>query len=818
MKDKRKILLGTKDVYPQVNKDLYINLEISNSADELQKEIINNDFNLREQLNKERRQSLKFCLYGTFDSMYSDLDNLELSIKTNHEDLMYVPRIESGANASLKQVVVTKNLSFESGLSKNMFKKNKSSFCFMFELSPGIKNYGDTKALILSINNSKRKVYSILEIPFLFFDSDKNLVEFGTDTVDIDLNGNEQVISNDYPFLYDTHWIKKEFKIPRPLRISFSRTEESDVNNLTVNETGGVVNFVVSLDYPSLYGIEEAEVFIQETDAVNNPNKDFNFNPQKISWEKGEQYKNVSIELIDDLYAESDEKLIFGLRDVKYADKSKNKTFELIIQNDDIPSPIGFASTTGEMVSSDGVFKTIITTSNAIKVPSQSIDLVLDDENSDIIIGEDIENTGTFEKPEYRKTINLKQGLDIFEVEINIKDNFKYDFEKIAIFKLENPTQNISIPDNLKQLDLTIKDSMVVRYTNYRLDSSKIKGQGMFRLKSPTPENPENPVSFITTSTGDPEYSQNIVTSNFRSTINIINDGEPVIFGDKLISSGETLASIDFKNGYIPLNVTLPSNTSLDKENMCFKKSKYKFVISDISSSSFTAQPNDFANTYSDVTINPQELKSSFEKSGKTHYLTSTLSGVRTRMRIPEGGPAINLEAYNLIISENISVEDSDFEIVEKLKLSGQFDVPNSNNSGQAQYDLTKITIMKAAIRSYMSQNPNLEPPQPYVARNSVQKYIIKGKINGILILNKILTEDSVTIEPGLTSNIQALTSLPSVIFNSIFGSNSNTDGGPTRKETQVSNVKFEEEPVTYSLVEPSNKFNSAVMPIEPFL
>ena len=85
MKDKRKILLGTKDVLPQVNKDLYINLEIYNSADELQTEIINNDFNLREQFNKERRQSLKFCLYGTMDSIYSDLENLELSIRTNHE-------------------------------------------------------------------------------------------------------------------------------------------------------------------------------------------------------------------------------------------------------------------------------------------------------------------------------------------------------------------------------------------------------------------------------------------------------------------------------------------------------------------------------------------------------------------------------------------------------------------------------------------------------------------------------------------------------------------------------------------------------------
>ena len=36
MKDRRKILLGTKDVVPKENKDLYLNLEIYSSPDELQ--------------------------------------------------------------------------------------------------------------------------------------------------------------------------------------------------------------------------------------------------------------------------------------------------------------------------------------------------------------------------------------------------------------------------------------------------------------------------------------------------------------------------------------------------------------------------------------------------------------------------------------------------------------------------------------------------------------------------------------------------------------------------------------------------------------
>ncbi len=80
MKDKRKILLGKKDVYPYRNEDSYINLELYKSTDEIQTEIVNNNFNLKEQFNKERRESLKFCVYGTLNSLYSDLENIELNL------------------------------------------------------------------------------------------------------------------------------------------------------------------------------------------------------------------------------------------------------------------------------------------------------------------------------------------------------------------------------------------------------------------------------------------------------------------------------------------------------------------------------------------------------------------------------------------------------------------------------------------------------------------------------------------------------------------------------------------------------------------
>lgn len=252
MKDRRKILLGTKDVVPKENKDLYLNLEIYSSPDELQTEIVNNNFNLRDEFNDERRRSLKFCVYGTLDCITADLDNVDLEIKTNHEDLLYMPRIEANAKAGIINVIKTKPLSQNNNLSKNIFKKNKSSFCFIFELAPGIKNYGETKILKILINDRNKNIYAKLEVPFLFFDDDGNLIDFGTDTIDVDLNGEEQEIENDFPFLYGTHWIKQEINLPRPLLLSFRRSESSSIDNLTVEEKSGKAKFVVALDAPSI--------------------------------------------------------------------------------------------------------------------------------------------------------------------------------------------------------------------------------------------------------------------------------------------------------------------------------------------------------------------------------------------------------------------------------------------------------------------------------------------------------------------------------------------------------------------------------------
>ena len=247
---------------------------------------------------------------------------------------------------------------------------------------------------------------------------------------------------------------------------------------------------------------------------------------------------------------------------------------------------------------------------------------------------------------------------------------------------------------------------------------------------------------------------------------------------------------------------------------MYFENSKYKFVISNISPSTFIPpDPEDLLNSYSDVIIKPQELESSIDKSGKTYYLTSEIIRVRTRMKVMSGNQSTLLQVYNLIISENISIGDSLSEISNKLRLSGQF--PGQSGGifgGGSEYDESKISFFTFKISEFLDKNPELEPPKPYFSTNSVQNDVVKCKINGTLLLNKVLTKKVETLET--TDNNGVISSVVSALFG---GGGGNDDSG-TVPGTDVLNIKFEPQPVIYSQSEEADKLNLILPPVEPFL
>jgi hypothetical protein len=742
MKDKRKIVLGKKDVFPYKNTDNYINVEIFRTSDEIVNEVIENNFNLLEQFYNERQSSLKFCVYGILNSIYTDTQNVEIKIKTNHDDIITTPRIGQSSFSSKVHTINSSSFSQNSTLSKNVFNKNKSMFYFLFELSPFYNNQGETKSLILSINDSNRKLFLNQEIPFLFFDSEKKQIPYGTETVDYSSTGDEQIVRNDFPFFYDTHWIKSYVNINRPRRVSFIRNLDEELDNDTVLESIGNYKFTIKLDEPSFYGIEEAEVFILEEDTERGSGKDYKFKNQIIKWEKGEQYKTVEIEIIDDLFVEQDSYILFGIRNLKFVDNDiSNQTFKLNILDNDKPIPLGFTNNSNTVNENDGQILIELFLENPTPVPNQTIDVVLV-KNNKIIIGEpevvnpnkiifeqlkespnfevfkrgfevgieqgdtpvqmrvklsklpfylqyppigrtffinkdidiiisqnvDLQSVFNIETDEtliettaiigkdfepsevideellYQKTIQLPPGIQFVNFYLNLLDDFDYEVDKNIVLKLSNPTPNIIIDKSRDTFILTIKDSLVPRYTRYKiLSENSQENNGIFVPSLPISPNSIEPIIMIRTDNLIGGNQQSFLTNNFPLNISIKNKGVPIVYENKLVEKDEffILNQTTFSNQDIIFD--LPTNADLNEEKRQYTKSLYEFHFEiDINRfSEITSNPINLAllksiynsEIFRTIICSAELLDSSEKKGEKEYFLVTEVENVISKLR-----------------------------------------------------------------------------------------------------------------------------------------------------------------------------------------
>lgn len=674
MTDRRKIILGSKDVVPKKNEDIFVNIELSRSTDELAKEIINNNFNLLDQFNKERDNSLKFCLYGTLDSNGTDVENVSISIKTNHEDLLYTPKKEEGIQGLSNVLINSKKLSKNGSLSQNIFKKKKGSYYFLFELDRNnFINNNETKSLILEIDRKSEGIYHIENVPFLYYDSEGNKIPYGTDTVDINLSGDLQTIENDYPFFYGTHWIRRDLLPSRPSKLSFFVSEENQTNSLSVDENDGVVNFVVALDSPSLYGLEQVDVVIKSDNTIRNPEEDYVFETQQLNWEVGEQYKTVNIQILDDLFVESAETITFGFENLFMAEEDELNEFNLTILDDDTPTPIGFLNASNSIIEANTNVTVDVFFERAMNVPNQTVDVVLDSNLTTAIIGKDFENTGTEENPEFRKTLYLTEGEMGTTFSVEIYDDFDYEFTKQLVFKFENPSQNVDIIPSFNSYVLNVEDSMITQYTRYNFNNDSQNGFGIFRMAGP-----------INVGDAKLEWANNSdlygFTNSFTYDIEIINRGVDIIYKDEIIGANEPVLTQSFSGGYEQFIIDLPSNSNLDESNKKYTESQYEFTIKNIES--LPGQPSSIFDeqldkNFSNLEIPIQSLSAS--GSGQTeYYLASKVLDIKTRYR-PQGGSGLNpIEAG---CTDQIQNEPVDIKINGTILLNNKLKNPTASST-----------------------------------------------------------------------------------------------------------------------------------------
>lgn len=327
MKDKKKILLGEKDIIAKSNEDVFINLELNSTFSELKNDKFTNEFDVANQFKKERNTSRDFRIYGTIDSTITDCDNIHIySFAHSYSG--------TGSNSGVThfsgfvKTITSTGLVYD-GL--NVYGKKRGKF--LLELTGYT---GDFVYMTIPSNNLtyKNQYYSQ---QLIFHDSDGKFMDYGTQTIEVDSNGNAIEINNDFYFMYNKHWIKKELEIieEKPAIISFSATPLTD----TVLESNTPNSlFSIVLDKPSPFGLEEVDLIMQ-SGTLTNPTEiviksgstNIAIPYSNISFSIGEQYKNFSFNSPEDFFQETVENINLELVNFRNVTTGSTLTHEIFV-------------------------------------------------------------------------------------------------------------------------------------------------------------------------------------------------------------------------------------------------------------------------------------------------------------------------------------------------------------------------------------------------------------------------------------------------------------------------------------------------------
>jgi hypothetical protein len=316
MDERLKILLGSEDIIARNNEDLYININLNRSFFEYKREKYDNDFDLAKQFDKERNLSRNFIIYGIIDSNVIDTNDKLIKVYS-----------DSGATNLVLQTSTTP-MNFNDSI--NVFNKKKGKYLIKLD------NYSGSSIFIKTPTNNNNIAEQIFEQQLVFYDFDGNFIPYGTETVEIDNNLNAIDISNNFPFFYNKHWIKKN--------ISLQQTKYPIINFSGLSSAiyeGQTAKIVIYLDKPSPFGGEKVDfLFLGGTadasDFVvfldNNPSVTFSNNFQ-ISFSIGEKSKIVNVLGSPDLNVEVLENYRFGLDNFLKVKSGTSLNYEVQIEN-----------------------------------------------------------------------------------------------------------------------------------------------------------------------------------------------------------------------------------------------------------------------------------------------------------------------------------------------------------------------------------------------------------------------------------------------------------------------------------------------------
>jgi hypothetical protein len=316
MDDKKKIVLGSEDILAKGVEDIFLNISLQRTFNQIKKEKYDNNFDLAEQFRKERNASRDFRIYGIVESTIAHTDDLP---------------IKAYKDSGLTSFIGTVNTSPLAYNQENVYGKRKGKYLLQ------LNNYDSDVVYFKIEGNNLTYDDQIFEQRLVFYTLDGQFVEYGTETVDIGLNSPGFLnIENDFPFFYNKHWVKRNLDIveEKPTVMQFS-------SDSSIVSEGQSISLEILMDKPSPFGNE-----LVTLDAILGTVLPTEFNlsisgnpisfPITLSWVQGEQNKTITFDAIQDNVNEFSENLSFNLVNFQFATPGLVTT-HLVTINDATP-------------------------------------------------------------------------------------------------------------------------------------------------------------------------------------------------------------------------------------------------------------------------------------------------------------------------------------------------------------------------------------------------------------------------------------------------------------------------------------------------
>jgi len=210
MDNRKKILLGNKDILSRTVKDFYIDVNLSKDNREIWQYKYDNVFDITYFYNKERRESREFIIYGAIDSYLCDCNDLIIKVYDNSQCIGQ-PIATTNSKELVSQYMPFKNLY---GKRRGRYIVDNIPLGFS-----GFSIYMKVESQNSSINDIiQHNVYEqqIIFTTLTFSNSGEKIVEkldYGLNEAVTDCDGNVFEVNNDFDFFYNKHWIKKNLNI-----------------------------------------------------------------------------------------------------------------------------------------------------------------------------------------------------------------------------------------------------------------------------------------------------------------------------------------------------------------------------------------------------------------------------------------------------------------------------------------------------------------------------------------------------------------------------------------------------------------------------